>query len=193
MNNSRPLPVFKYHPDPMSTGAFNADKTVCCACCGHQTPIYYTSPFYCADDIEYLCPWCIADGQAAEKFDGTFQGETDIEGTDIEYDDDGEMAGTRIPYAQEKIDVLTKRTPGYQGWQQEFWLAHCGDFCAFTGYVEWDDISNRRDEFADLKGDCELSGIEYERLEEYLSGDECQGYLFRCLECGKLRLWTDFS
>ncbi|EON4388176.1 hypothetical protein ACVWNJ_004657, partial [Shigella sonnei] len=21
----------------------------------------------------------------------------------------------------------------------------------------------------------------------------CQGYLFRCLHCGKLRLWGDFS
>ncbi|HIA6059305.1 TPA: CbrC family protein, partial [Escherichia coli] len=22
---------------------------------------------------------------------------------------------------------------------------------------------------------------------------DCQGYLFRCLHCGKLRLWGDFS
>ncbi|EEW3044236.1 hypothetical protein EBA52_004653, partial [Escherichia coli] len=24
-------------------------------------------------------------------------------------------------------------------------------------------------------------------------GGDCQGYLFRCLHCGKLRLWGDFS
>ncbi|HAL6202402.1 TPA: hypothetical protein H6T53_003843, partial [Escherichia coli] len=24
-------------------------------------------------------------------------------------------------------------------------------------------------------------------------GGHCQGYLFRCLHCGKLRLWGDFS
>lgn len=85
-----------------------------------RAPIYYISPFYCADDIEYLCPWCIADGLAAEIFGGTFQGDADLEVIDTEYDGDGEVTGPRNPYAREKVDMLTKRTPDYQGWQQEF-------------------------------------------------------------------------
>ncbi|WP_447937971.1 CbrC family protein, partial [Shigella flexneri] len=38
------------------------------------------------------------------------------------------------------------------------------------------------------------SGIRRSYLAKCLQkrGD-CQGYLFRCLHCGKLRLWGDFS
>ncbi len=38
------------------------------------------------------------------------------------------------------LKEFVERTPGYHGWQQEFWLAHCGDFCVFIGYVGWNDI-----------------------------------------------------
>ncbi len=90
--------------------------------------------------------------------------------------------------------LTVERTPGYHGWQQEFWLAHCGDFCAFIGYVGWNDIKDRLDEFANLEEDCENFGIRNSDLAKCLQkrGD-CQGYLFRCLHCGKLRLWGDFS
>ncbi|MEH6978944.1 CbrC family protein [Bacillus pseudomycoides] len=37
---------------------------------------------------------------------------------------------------------LIHRTPGYGGWQQEYWLSHCNDFCAFIGYVEWEEIAH---------------------------------------------------
>lgn len=194
MENNRPLPAFKYHPAPLDTGAFKQDKTVTCDCCGQQTTTYYTSPFYSAEHIEYLCPWCIADGQAAQKFGGCFQDESSIENGEVEYDADGEFSGVRNPYPQDKEDILIKQTPGYCGWQQEYWLAHCGDFCAFIGYVGWDEIKNRLGEFADLAGDCEAFGMESESLEKYLRNNgDCQGYLFRCLDCGKLRLWADFS
>ncbi len=66
--NIRPLPQFKYHPKPLETGAFEQDKTVECDCCEQQTSVYYSGPFYCVDEVEHLCPWCIADGSAAEKF-----------------------------------------------------------------------------------------------------------------------------
>ena len=71
--NIRPLPQFKYHPKPLETGAFEQDKTVECDCCEQQTSVYYSGPFYCVDEVEHLCPWCIADGSAAEKFAGSFQ------------------------------------------------------------------------------------------------------------------------
>ena len=69
--NIRPLPQFKYHPKPLETGAFEQDKTVECDCCEQQTSVYYSGPFYCVDEVEHLCPWCIADGSAAEKFAGS--------------------------------------------------------------------------------------------------------------------------
>ena len=68
------LPAFRYHPNPLETGAFeeSADGVVC-DCCGKTTHIFYTAPFYAVEDIAYLCPECIANGEAARKYDGSFQ------------------------------------------------------------------------------------------------------------------------
>ena len=64
------LPAFRYHPNPLETGAFeeSADGVVC-DCCGKTTHIFYTAPFYAVEDIAYLCPECIANGEAARKYD----------------------------------------------------------------------------------------------------------------------------
>ena len=115
------LPFFKYHPNPLATGAFTqAQYAVVCDCCGCSTHIYYDGPFYSIEDINYLCPKCIASGAAAKKFDGAFQDDCCLEPEVLD---------------AEKIDELIHRTPGYSGWQQEYWRSHCGDFCAFIGYV----------------------------------------------------------
>lgn len=190
----RPLPVFKYHPHPLETGAFFHDKTVTCDCCTESTDIYYTGPFYSTQDIDAICPWCIADGRAATKLDGSFQDDCSLEGVDVEFDQEGEFTGALNTASTENIIELTEKTPGYRGWQQEYWLAHCEDFCAFIGYVGWKEIADKLEQFADLRGDCAAFGLEYEKLSEYLlDNGDCQGYLFRCLGCGKLRLWADFS
>ena len=115
------LPTFRYHPNPLETGAFEESKEgVVCDCCGKMTHIFYTNPFFSVEDIAYLCPECIASGEAARKYDGSFQ-------DDFSVDD-----GVDDP---EKLDELIHRTPGYCGWQQEYWRAHCGDYCAYLGYV----------------------------------------------------------
>ncbi|HFF8524664.1 TPA: PF03691 family colicin E2 tolerance protein CbrC [Providencia rettgeri] len=192
--NNRTLPKFKYHPNPIETEAFLTDKTVNCDCCQQPTDIYYESPFYSIDDIEALCPWCIADGSASAKFDGEFQDAASVEGIDCEYDDDGEFLQTINPYPTEKFDELIKRTPGYRGWQQEIWLAHCQEPCEFIGYVCWDDIKDRLDEFVSLENDIAEYGFSISELENILHQDsDAQGYLFRCLHCKKLRLHFDFS
>lgn len=94
---------------------------------------------------------------------------------------------------QEYIEELIYRTPGYSGWQQEHWLSHCGDFCAFQGYVGWQEIAAIADELEDdfkrIKIDYNITQAE---VEEYLNnGGSLQGYLFECLHCGKHRLWID--
>ena len=89
-----------------------------------MTDVWYTGPFYSQEDVGQFCPECIANGSAAEKFDGEFQ-----DGTNVEEVSD-----------PKKLDELIHRTPGYRAWQQEFWRAHCDDFCAFVGYVNWDDL-----------------------------------------------------
>ena len=68
------LPTFRYHPDPLDTGAFDESKEgVVCDCCGKTTHIFYTNPFFSIEDIAYLCPECIASGAAARKYNGSFQ------------------------------------------------------------------------------------------------------------------------
>ena len=41
------IPTFKYHPNPLNTGAFEiSEEGVICDCCGKVTHTYYEAPFY---------------------------------------------------------------------------------------------------------------------------------------------------
>jgi len=173
------LPKFKYHPNPIETGAFKSDKTVTCDCCGQATPIYYAGPFYCKDDVEALCPFCIANGKASEKFDGAFQDAASIE-------------GVLSNINKEAITEVTTRTPGYCSWQEEAWLVHCNDLCAFVGYVGWKEIKDKLNDFVDLESDIEDFDLSIDDLPTSLVNNSSpQGYLFQCLHCKKYRLYID--
>lgn len=187
--DGKTLPFFKYHPNPLETGTFKTDKRVICNCCGQKTSVYYTNPFYCHDDVEVLCPWCIDSGKAAEKFNGEFQDYCGIDGISSDPDEPD-----TIKFRPGIVDELILRTPGYRGWQQEVWLSHCDDLCAFVGYVGWDEIKDKLDLFADLDGDCSDANGNSADLANYLRNNgSCQGYLFQCLHCGKYRLYFDFD
>jgi uncharacterized protein CbrC (UPF0167 family) len=69
----------------------------------------------------HFCPWCIADGSAAETFGADF--------TDV---------GAEVPddVPREVLEELAFRTPGFSGWQQEHWLYHCGDGAEFLGLAD---------------------------------------------------------
>lgn len=100
--------------------------------------------------------------------------------------------GTAMTKPQRQVNSSMILVPG--SYLDTRSVAHCGDFCAFIGYVGWNDIKDRLDEFANLEEDCENFGIRNSDLAKCLQkGGDCQGYLFSCLHCGKLRLWGDFS
>ena len=172
------LPFFKYHPEPIKTGAFAMDEVVVCDCCGDETNVYYGGPFYAIEEIEFLCPFCIKSGKASEKFDGAFQ---DSGCCDKVSDN-------------EKLEELCTKTPGYRGWQQEVWLAHCDDYCAFVGYVGWDEIVKMGLE-AEIELDLAANGyFPISEVRQNLENDgSMQGYLFCCLVCGKHRLHIDLD
>lgn len=173
------LPFFKYHPNPLETKAFlEDDNSVECECCRKPTKIYYSGPFYSVDEIHKLCPECISSGKAAQEYDGEFQDEASVEDgvDDIN-----------------KLDELIHRTPGYSGWQQEYWRSHCGDYCAFVGYVGYRELMQMdiveevlEDPVLDSWGDDKE-----EILECMVNGGGVQGYLFKCLHCGRYLLWAD--
>ena len=172
------LPAFRYHPNPLETGAFeeSADGVVC-DCCGKTTHIFYTAPFYAVEDIAYLCPECIANGEAARKYDGSFQ-------DDFSVDD-----GVDDP---EKLDELIHRTPGYSGWQQEYWRAHCGDYCAYLGHVGAREL-RALGVLEEVLDDPMWDDEQKEMIRESVNGGHLQCYLFQCLHCGKHLVWMDFD
>lgn len=179
------LPHFKYYPDPVKTGAFRTDKTVICDCCGKETGVYYTSPFYTIEDVNFLCPHCIADGSAAQKFNGQFLDTDGIEALDGHEIDNAECeAGT-------PLDELIHRTPCYHGWQEERWLAHCGDYCTYIGGFSWQDI-----EEMGLSAEIEENyngGFPIDVIKQNCDGCDMVAHLFRCLVCGKHRIYVDMS
>lgn len=174
------LPTFRYHPTPLQTRAMKIEH-IRCTCCKEEREYVYHGPFYFeGENKSQICPWCIASGAAAKKYDGFFV---------------ADFADEVIETA--KIMELTQQTPGYVSWQEAFWPAHCDDFCAFLGYVGEKELQPYLDEelimqdiqsFADQ---YQLSAAEFICL-LHPTGHYV-GYLFRCLHCGKHRLYSDCS
>src|SRR5215475_3171681 len=110
------LPKFRYHPDPVATGSIVlSEKT--CSCCVERRGYIYVGPVYSEQDVEdELCPWCIADGSAAEEYEATFVDPDGI-GNYGEWDEVEEHV----------IEEVSQRTPGFSGWQQERWWTHCNE------------------------------------------------------------------
>lgn len=76
------LPKFRYHPDPIASGSVVASEKKC-ECCQKTRGFIYNGPTYTEKNLdeESLCPWCIADGSASQKFEATFvDAESFVEG-----------------------------------------------------------------------------------------------------------------
>ncbi|KQL50519.1 hypothetical protein AN964_22950 [Heyndrickxia shackletonii] len=166
----------KYNPNALFLGVIIKEKTSC-PVCKKEREYMYEGPFYAEDNVEGICPWCILDGSATKKYDGEFQDVDSCEEVD----------------KQEYIDELIHRTPGYVGWQQEYWLSHCGDFCAIVQYVGWEEIKHFENELAeDIKKICTEYGLTKQGFQNGLKNEgNLQGYLFECIYCGKHRLLVD--
>ncbi|MFD4788108.1 CbrC family protein [Streptomyces sp. NPDC058459] len=96
------IPYFRYHPDPMATGSVVASDAAC-ACRGRERGYVYTGPVYAAEQLGgRLCPWCIADGTAAARYEAQFCG--DVVGDDV---------------SREVLMAIAERTLGFTGWQEE--------------------------------------------------------------------------
>lgn len=174
------LPVFKYHPDPLATGSIEKSD-VECRCCGRKTGYIYAGPVYAEEELDQvICPWYIADGSAAEKFDATFTGESGI--------GDGEVA-----ISSEVEEEVSRRTPGFSGWQQERWLGCCDDAAAFLGPMGRQELNKLGPKAVDAaREEC---GLEDEEWTDYLKAlnrdNGPTAYVFRCLHCGNLKAYSD--
>ncbi len=166
-------PEFKYNPRAYDLGLFKRGEFTC-DCCGEQTDMIYGSGIYTAHDPQpKVCPECLANGAAAEKFSAQFVNSGDSAVTD-----------------EEKIDELLHRTPGYPSWQGDFFPACCGDFCAFiedVGTAELEEMGIADEVFEDWEA---RGGDPYDR-EVLVAVGSTAGYLFQCLHCGRYHLHVD--
>lgn len=166
------LPHFKYHPNLYELDILERFEGAC-ECCGEAGDIFYQG-MYTTEDVDYICPWCISSGRAAEMFHGHFNADS-----------------PRIDNP-EAVDELLHRTPGYVSWQGEVWMACCGDYCAYLGPVgtaELEEIGIADDLF---EADGSLDGWEGARQDMVKNG-WFTGHLFRCLHCGRYHLRADVS
>ena len=175
------LPHFAYHPDPVRTGVLEESDTTCRACRRARGWIY-TGPVYATDELDRaFCPWCIADGSAARAFDA-------------EFTDAHPLLEQGLPAAV--VEEVTRRTPGYVSWQQEFWPAHCGDACECHGDLPRKDLAQVDAETrAWLCAQLQIeTDAEWEALvRAYEPGGQPAIYLFRCRRCGARRYHVDYT
>lgn len=184
------LPHFKYHLDPLATESICTNNERC-ICCGQTTGYIYTGPVYAEEELnEQICPWCIADGYAHECLDATFTDEDCIGGGNDWIGGGSERDG--VPEAV--IQEIVNRTPGFSGWQQERWWAHCGDAAAFLGRVGKAELLALGEEAEKIN--YGLTGkLEDWDTDPLLNALDRNGsptfYLFRCLHCGRLGGYAD--
>jgi uncharacterized protein CbrC (UPF0167 family) len=169
--------LFRYHPDPIKTGSIKTSDLTC-VCCSRQRGYVYAF----SEDI--FCPWCIADGSAAKKYNAWFC-------------DAHTLQNERI--SKSIIAEVEQRTPGYIGWQGADWLAHCGDACEYWGeptarYLK--NISQRQKEY--LSKELHLGEEEWARLMSESPNDEScfddpDIHLFVCRHCREELYHISFS
>ena len=178
------LPAFKYSPNAYNINVFKKEKGTC-SICHEERDIRYTGSFYSLETPAYICPWCIQNGAAGTQYDGEFNDYAGIDGVSANPAETRENGLTR-----EMLVEVSQKTPGYISWQQEVWLSHCNEPCAFIGYADSQTIAPLLDE---LKDDIENNiGFEPEYIRNNLTTNgSLVGYLFQCLHCGKHRLHAD--
>ena len=178
------LPTFKYHPDPLATGSIEPSTNKCVVCGLARGFIYIGQPYAEEELIDAICPWCIADGTAHEKFDAEF---TDFDGIG----DYGNWESVEPTIAEE----VAYRTPGFTGLQQERWFTHCADAAEFLGLMGHQELV--------AYGAAAIQAIKDEIAyddnvwDEYFKSLDRAGeptaYLFKCRHCGTFGGYSDFS
>jgi uncharacterized protein CbrC (UPF0167 family) len=175
------LPLFRYHPDPLGSGSVVASGGSC-RCCGQARGYLYAGPVYAEAALDdALCPWCIADGSAHDRFHATFVDEAAF--------------GVETPAAA--IAEVSQRTPGYSSWQGEEWPACCGDATAFLAPAGATELNGALREFQGsvlnhIIYGLRISGGAATRLLGALDRDQGPtAYLFRCLTCGQHHVHVD--
>lgn len=179
---------FRYHPDPVGTGSAVQSEEAC-SVCAEPAQFRYNGPIY-GNPAEVVCLACVQTGRASVTLGAAPDHPAVF--TDITYD------GSWTNVSAEAIDEILHRTPGFAGWQQERWLAHCDDGCVFIGVVG---IAGLRaagnDAVQAIVDEATSFGWPPDQIANYLAALDVDGhataYLFRCRHCAQHRAYSDMS
>jgi len=136
---NKTLPQFIYHLDPISSGSITKSDAIC-ECCGQTPGLLYAGVVYAVENVEAVCPWCIANGSAAEKFSATF---FDAYFCD---DDDNPIDMSRGDY-----HAVFGCTIGFATYNPIGWWVHCGTPAEYV----------TRDEPYDMIFECRKCGLRH--------------------------------
>ncbi len=175
------LPTFKYHPDPAANGVIEKSPEKC-ACCGEARGYIYLGPVYPAKyEDAFLCPWCVADGSAAKKWNARFT---------------NKMTGPARKEPDESIrEEVLRRTPSYIAYQDPMWLHHCGEGCAYIGEAEAEDLEDLHSDVEHWFLDTNEIDVDQwaEIKETYEQGGDPAIHKFSCLKCGATLLHIEWA
>lgn len=177
------LPVFRYHPEPTSTGSIRQSAEEC-LCCRERPGYIYVGPVHAQEELnDQICPWCIADGSAHDQFEAEFTDAESIGGSGWD------------EVRQEVVEMIAFRTPGFSGWQQERWFTHCGDGAAFLGHADSHRLKGKwAAAIPVLRESAPVSDDVWDTiLSSFATGPTGSptAYVFQCLHCGTLGGYWD--
>jgi uncharacterized protein len=109
------LPNFLYHRDPVASGSIKFCNTAC-ECCGLSRGAIYDGVIYTTSEVESICPWCIATGAAAEKYDANF--------IDYDFVDDNYI---HLDMSSNYHKIIGGLTIGFSVFNPVSWWVHCDE------------------------------------------------------------------
>ena len=173
--DAKRYPFFRYHPDPLRSGVFVEHETPkVCQCCGRQETLICEGPFYTDEEVEYVCPECIADGSAAKRFD-------------MEY---CEIAAKDRVSDPKKDEELLHHTPGFYSYNGSCWPSHCDDYCIYVEELYRKHLQDK-ELMEELVKDPVWIEWEFDSPEKVLLDQYIQVHMFVCPHCGKHLFYID--
>ena len=140
----------------------------------------YVGPIYSEDDVEEVYPWCIDNGKAASKWSACFN--------DVYNVPDG------VP--KHVIDIIGRKTPGYESWQGNRWLFSEHDALVFVAEVHGKKLLSEGDEAKINACRSALSELNFPSdfdLSEVVIGGQPAIYLFHDRATGAYEAYADMT
>ena len=177
--NNHELPTFAYIFDNNKFFKLNT-KFEKCQCCKEVNKYIYDGPFYSEEEVEVLCPNCIASGKASSKFDGIFN---EVGNEDL---------------SKKSIELVTKMTPAVNSWQSYEWIDCCGELCQLYGILTWYEVRKLQIEDEVTKAikmneDYKFLGLSFNELKDEINDGNINLIVFRCFNCDKFHVIFDFD